>query len=189
MIPKKTLIEAAEKDGSMARLNQLLSASQILLCEANNLVEEASDLMRERGLMLGAIKQLHTRFVQSADAYFKEFSSLVIEEQSKMDMFNDMDSFDAYFRKWAKIPKGWEPSKNYDEKTESLLRLGKNRECPQKAFPFCYVRERKTGLQKRQRTKGSENNPRYRDRAVSDRGGRKGRLEAEPYIHGIQLVH
>ena len=55
--------------------------------------------MRERGLMLGAIKQLHTRFVQSADAYFKEFSSLVIEEQSKMDMFNDMDSFDAYFRK------------------------------------------------------------------------------------------
>ena len=51
MRPKKTLIEAAEKDGSMARLNQLLSASQILLCEANNLVEEASDLMKERGLM------------------------------------------------------------------------------------------------------------------------------------------
>lgn len=110
MRPKKTLIEAAEKDGSMARLNQLLSASQILLCEANNLVEEASDLMRERGLMLGTIKQLHTRFVQSADAYFKDFSSLVIEGQSKMDMFNDMDSFDAYFRKWAKIPKGWEPN-------------------------------------------------------------------------------
>ena len=115
MRPKRTLIEAAEKDGSMDRLNQLLSASQILLCEANNLVEEASDLMKERGLMLGTIKQLHTRFVQSADAYFKEFSSLVIEEQSKMDqskmdMFNDMDSFDAYFRKWAKIPKGWEPN-------------------------------------------------------------------------------
>ena len=91
MRPKKTLIEAAEKDGSMARLNQLLSASQILLCEANSLVEEASDLMKERGLMLGTIK--------------------VIEEQSKMDMFNDMDSFDAYFRKWAKIPKGWEPNK------------------------------------------------------------------------------
>lgn len=71
MRPKKTLIEAAEKDGSMARLNQLLSASQILLCEANNLVEEASDLMKERGLMLGTIKQLHTRFVQSADAYFQ----------------------------------------------------------------------------------------------------------------------
>lgn len=110
MRPKRTLIEAAEKDGSMARLNQLLSASQILLCEANNLVEEASDLMRERGLMLGAIKQLHTRFVQSADAYFKEFSSMVTTDKSKMDMFNDIDSFDAYFRKWAKIPKGWEPN-------------------------------------------------------------------------------
>lgn len=110
MRPKKTLIESAEKDGSMARLNQLLSASQILLCEANNLVEEASDLMKERGLMLGAIKQLHARFVRSADDYFKEFSSMVIEEQSKMDMFNDMDSFDTYFRKWAKISKGWEPN-------------------------------------------------------------------------------
>ena len=31
MKPKKTLIEAAQKDGSMARLNQLLSASHILL--------------------------------------------------------------------------------------------------------------------------------------------------------------
>lgn len=117
MRPKKTLIEAAEKDGSMARLNQLLSASQILLCEANNLVEEASDLMNERGLILGAIKQLHTRFVQSADAYFKEFSSMVIEEQSKMDMFNDMDSFDTYFRKRAKIPKAWEPENTQNHQT------------------------------------------------------------------------
>ena len=117
MRPKKTLIEAAEKDGSMARLNQLLSASQILLCEANNLVEEASDLMRERGLMLGAIKQLHTRFVRSADAYVKEFSSMVINEQSKMDMFNDMDSFDTYFRKWAKIPKAWEPENTQNHQT------------------------------------------------------------------------
>lgn len=105
MKPKKKLIEAAQKDGSMARLNQLLSASHILLCEANGLVEEASDLMRKRGLMLGEIKQQHTHFVQAADAYFKEFASMITDEQSKMDMFGDMDRFDAYFRKWAKLPK------------------------------------------------------------------------------------
>lgn len=117
MRPKKQLIEAAQKDGSMTRLNQLLSASHILLCEANSLVEEASDLMLERGLMLGEIKRLHTRFVQSADAYFKEFSSMVTTDKSKMDMFGDMDSFDAYFREWAKIPKGWEPEYTQNHKT------------------------------------------------------------------------
>lgn len=111
MKPKKSLIEAAQKDGSMDRLNQLLSASHILLCEANSLVEEASDLMLERGLMLGKLKQLHTRFVLSADAYFKEFASMITEEKSKMNMFGDMDSFDEYFRKWAKIQKRWEPEK------------------------------------------------------------------------------
>lgn len=110
MKPKKSQIEAAQKDGSMARLNQLLSASHILLCEANGLVEEASDLMRTRGIMLGEIKQQHTRFVQAADAYFKEFASMITDEQSKMDMFGDMDKFDAYFRKWAKLPKEWEPN-------------------------------------------------------------------------------
>lgn len=110
MRPKKQLIEAAQKDGSMTRLNQLLSASHILLCEANSLIEEASDLMLERGLMLGEIKRMHTRFVQSADNYFKEFSCMITDDHSKMDMFGDMDSFDAYFRQWAKVPKGWEPN-------------------------------------------------------------------------------
>lgn len=107
MKPKKSLIKAAQKDGSMDRLNQLLSASHILLCEANSLVEEASDLMLERGLMLGKLKQLHTRFVLSADAYFKEFASMITEEKSKMNMFGDMDSFDEYFRKWAKLDGEW----------------------------------------------------------------------------------
>lgn len=117
MRPKKQLIEAAQKDGSMTRLNQLLSASHILLCEANSLVEEASDLMLEQGLMLGEIKQLHNRFVQSADNYFKEFASMVDTESRKMDMFGDMDSFDAYFREWAKVPKGWkrEKQEQYEE--------------------------------------------------------------------------
>lgn len=110
MKPKKSLIEAAQKDGSMDRLNQLLSASHILLCEANSLVEEASDLMLERGLMLGKLKQLHTRFIQSADAYFKEFAPMITEEHTKMNMFGDMDSFDVYFRKWAKLDGEWKKS-------------------------------------------------------------------------------
>ncbi len=111
MKPKKELIEIAQNDGSMDRLNALLSASQILLCEANNLIEEASDLMIERGLMLGMLKKRHNDFTRSADIYFKEFGEMITTNDSKMNMFGDLEDFDSRFRIWAKIYKDWKPNK------------------------------------------------------------------------------
>lgn len=111
MRPKKDIIRAAEADGSIDRMNSLLSAAHILNCEANMLVEEASDLMNAKGLLLGNLKRLHNNFVKSADMYFLEFASLVETEKSKMDMFKDMDDLDDKFRQWAKLPKDWEPKK------------------------------------------------------------------------------
>ena len=75
------------------------------------LVEEASDLMNAKGLLLGDLKRLHNNFVKSADMYFLEFASLVETEKSKMDMFKDMDDLDNKFREWAKLPKDWKPKK------------------------------------------------------------------------------
>ena len=109
MKPKKHLIDRAQANGSIYRLNQLLSASHILLCEANSLLEEASDLMAANGLMLGGLKQMHNRFTQAADLYFQEFGSMVETEQQKMSMFRDMDGFDDLFRKWSKLPRDWKP--------------------------------------------------------------------------------
>lgn len=109
MKPRKELIEQAQANGSMDRLNLLLSASHILLCEANNLIEEASDLMSAQGLLIGTIKKKYGDFLRVSDAYFKEFASLITTEQSKMDMFGDMDDFDNKFRAWAKVPAGWKP--------------------------------------------------------------------------------
>ena len=101
MKPKKHLIDRAVADGSMDRLNQLFSASHILLCEANGLVAEA-------GLLLGELKQLHTAFTRSADRYFREFAAMVTTDKQKMDMFRDMNGFDEYFRHWAKLPREWQ---------------------------------------------------------------------------------
>ena len=109
MKPRKQLIDAAVANGSIDRMNMLLSAAHLLNCEANSLVEEASDLMAENGLLLGDLKKLHNNFVKSADLYFLEFSSLVETEKSKMDIFRDMDDFDAKFREWAKLPSDWKP--------------------------------------------------------------------------------
>ena len=114
MKPKKDLIKAAESDGSIDRLNSLLSAAHILNCEANMLVEEAADLMNAKGLLLGNVKRLHNNFVKSAD-FFLEFSSLVETDKSKMDMFRYMDDFDAKFREWAKLPSDWKPKEAEDE--------------------------------------------------------------------------
>lgn len=109
MKPKKNLIDSAIEDGSIERLNQLLSAAQILNCEANNLVEEASDILEVKKLLLGNLKKLHNDFVKCADKYFKEFATLVETEKSKMDMFSDLQDFDKSFREWAKVPSGWKP--------------------------------------------------------------------------------
>lgn len=35
--------------------------------------------------------------------------TLVVNDQCKMDMFEDLQSFDTAFRTWAKVPVEWEP--------------------------------------------------------------------------------
>lgn len=109
MKPKGNLIEIARKDGSIDRLNTLISAAHILNCTANQYIEEAADLMNSHGLMLGRLKQMHGNFIRSADQYFKEFANMVFSEETKMDMFSDMDSFDSVFRQWSRIEKEWQP--------------------------------------------------------------------------------
>lgn len=109
MKPRKQLIDAAVANGSIDRMNMLLSAAHLLNCEANNLVEEASDLIAKNGLLLGDLKKLHNDFVRVADKYFKEFATLVTTDTTKMDMFSDLDGFDSAFREWAKVPNDWKP--------------------------------------------------------------------------------
>ena len=109
MRPKEILIKKAIENGSVERLNILLSAAHILNCAANQYAEEAADLMEENGLLLGRLKQLHNNFIKRADMYFREFADMVFNDQTKMAMFQDMESFDKVFREWANIEKDWEP--------------------------------------------------------------------------------
>ena len=111
MKPKDIFIKNAIANGSIERLNILLSAAHILNCAANQYAEEAADLMAENGLLLGRLKQLHNNFIRSADMYFREFAGMVFNDQTKMAMFSDMESFDKVFREWSKIEKDWEPKK------------------------------------------------------------------------------
>lgn len=102
MKAKKEIIQRAVNNGSMAKVNRLLSAAHLLNCEVNNLIEETADILRRNGLLIGELKKYHSDFLKCADRYFAEFATMV-EENEKMNMFEDMDEFDRMFRKWAKI--------------------------------------------------------------------------------------
>lgn len=109
MKPKKSLTDRAKANGSMDRINMLLSAAHILNCTSNQYAEEAASILETNGLMIGRLKLLHNNFLRAADNYFSEFASMVNGEGNKMDMFTDMEEFDTAFRKWARIEKDWKP--------------------------------------------------------------------------------
>lgn len=93
-------IQKAKDNGTLAKISRLLSASQIAINQANNLIEEASDLYKKNGLMIDEIAALYHQYAKAADRYFHEFGKMV-EDEKKMDMFKDMDEFDHIFRVWA----------------------------------------------------------------------------------------
>lgn len=116
MKPKQALIDRAKENGSIDRMNTLFSAMQILNAQANMFAEECADLLLGNGLLMGRLKQLHNHFVKAADNYFKEFASCVFDDEKKMDMFNDMDSFAEVFYRWSQIEKTFTPKPLNNEK-------------------------------------------------------------------------
>ena len=58
MKPKKILIEKATQNGTIDRVNQLLSATHLLICTANNYLEESAELLKSNGMMLGELKKV-----------------------------------------------------------------------------------------------------------------------------------
>lgn len=82
MKAKKEIIDRAAANGSMDRVNRLLSAAHLLNCEANGLIEETADILRANGLLLGELKKYHNDFVKCADRYFGAFAAMVTDEGS-----------------------------------------------------------------------------------------------------------
>lgn len=115
MRPKKELIERARRDGAIERMQLLLSAAYLLNSEANVLMDEAQELMERYGLMVGELRRGHTLMAKAAGRYFKEFSSMVTEGEKVRDYFADLEAFDEWFRKWAKVPADREPVKGEGE--------------------------------------------------------------------------
>ncbi|MCD8309603.1 MAG: hypothetical protein LUB83_00055 [Prevotellaceae bacterium] len=97
----KELIRKAKENGSIDRLNRLLSAAHLINCVANDLIEEGSELMERCGLKFGELRHNHRMFTQRADMYFDCFAKLVNTDKQKECMFRDMEKFENWFRDYA----------------------------------------------------------------------------------------
>lgn len=100
MKAKKVIIDAAEADGTLRRVGRLISAAQILVCVANGFYEESTELLAEKGMLMGKIKKEFNGYTRAADRYFEEFA-LMVNEREKMSMFRDMDMIEEKIRAWA----------------------------------------------------------------------------------------
>lgn len=97
------MIERAKAKGTIDRATLLLSAAYLLNSEASNMVEEASEMLRGDGLVIGELKQAQGAFTKAANRYFHTFSELVNDNGRVLDYYTDLEEFDKFFRDWAKL--------------------------------------------------------------------------------------
>lgn len=103
MKPKKELLERARQDGAAQRVNELISASYMLISEALLLQGEADDMLRKHGLVYGEVKQRANALQREFDKYFRCVSSMITEKKQKEAYFADLDDFDKKLREYAKL--------------------------------------------------------------------------------------
>lgn len=106
---KKKIIDAAIANGSIERVDELMSAAQILITEAHCIIDETIEILGYNKLRSGELQASANRYLKSAEEYFKLFASAVNKEENKMQMFKDIDEFDEKFREWAALEKHWSP--------------------------------------------------------------------------------
>lgn len=102
MKPKKAVVDRAIANGAINRVNNLLSAAHLLMCESNDLIDEAFEVLKENGLFLiGELKRYHSDATERMNRYLTEFATM-IKGASVNDMFEDLEAFDKAYRKWTK---------------------------------------------------------------------------------------
>lgn len=113
MKAKKHLLDKAKQDGAAQRINELISASYMLISEALVLQSEADDTLRKYGLVYAEIKQRANALQKEFDKYFACIKSMITEEEQKEAYFTDLDNFDKVFRKYAKLENIGEPYERF----------------------------------------------------------------------------
>lgn len=126
----REILEKAKASGMFERASQMISAVQILLCQANNMIGEVEDMFAEHRVVLDDIVSAQRQYYKAADKYFAEFGKIVDENKLGSVMFQDLDDFDNVFRVWAGLKQMGKPKSLMDGcKNASRQANGRSKMC------------------------------------------------------------
>lgn len=119
---KKSTIERAKENGVIERMNVLLSAAYLLNSETSLIMARCETMLARNGLLLGRLKMLTNRLNGAFDQYCREFSSMILTDESKQGYIKDVTEFDDLFFMWNALPKEWqEGDKQYIVRPKDIL--------------------------------------------------------------------
>ena len=94
-IPKKKFIDAAQADGTMAEVSRLLSASYLMANLMWSFFDDATELLKKHGLLMGDMSRVTGRLNFSFKDYIAVFRDVFREQSAQMDFAEDFDIMKA----------------------------------------------------------------------------------------------
>ena len=94
-IPKKKFIDAAQADGTLAETSRLLSASYLMANLMWSFFDDATELLKSHGLLLGDMSRVTGRLNFSFKDYIAVFRDVFREQSAQMDFAEDFDIMKA----------------------------------------------------------------------------------------------
>lgn len=91
-IPKKKLVDAATADGTMAEVSRLLSASYLMANLMWSFFDDATELLKNHGLLLGDMSRATGRLNYSFKEYIAVFRDVFRDQSAQLDFAADFDT-------------------------------------------------------------------------------------------------
>ena len=94
-IPKKKFIDAAQADGTLAKTSRLLSASYLMANLMWSFFDDATDLLKSHGLLLGDMSRATGRLNYSFKEYIAVYRDVFRDQSAQLDFAGDFDTMKA----------------------------------------------------------------------------------------------
>lgn len=104
----KQAVDNFQEDGSLIRLNNLISMLFLLRAQQNRIMGEVEILLDRGNLVYGEIKYKLNRIFDAEDIFFDVMKQLR-EEGGDKDFMHDSDRFDIDFYNYMGVRQGWKP--------------------------------------------------------------------------------
>lgn len=105
-------VEKFKEDGSLIRLNNLISMIFLLRAQSNRIMAEVEILLDRGNLVYGEIKNKLNRVYDTEDIFFNLLKELRKDGDKGYDFMHDSDRFDVDFYNYMGIKQGWKPGED-----------------------------------------------------------------------------